>query len=104
MCFSTTMIVGYICFFWANMPSAAAHCGRGEDLLLSPVQMPWPVPDWSAYLAAEDAGEAATIRRRRTTGRPCGSGPFIEQLELALSRRLRPKKRDPKPGKSPKEK
>ena len=76
--------------------SAAAHCGGQADPLLSPVEMPWPVPDWPAYLADEEESDLATIRRQTTTGRPCGSRPFIEQLESALSRRLRPKKRGPK--------
>jgi putative transposase len=53
--------------------SAAAHCGRRADPLLSPVQMPWPVPDGSAYLAEEEDADVATIRRQTATGRPCGS-------------------------------
>ena len=84
--------------------SAAAHCGLGGNRLLSPVEMPWPVPDWSVYLADEEAADVATIRRRTTTGRPCGSQPFIERLESALSRCLRPKKRGPKPKQPDKEK
>ena len=50
---------------WA-WSSAAAHCGRRDDPLLSPADMPWPVPDWSAYLADEEDGEVATIRRQTT--------------------------------------
>ena len=78
--------------------SAAAHCGWRADPLLSPVRMPWPVPDWPAYLAEEEDADVATIRRQTTTGRPCGSRPFIERLESALSRCLTPKK----PGRKPK--
>ena len=77
--------------------SAAAHCGGRANPLLSPVEMPWPVPDWSAYLADEDDADITAIRHQTKTGRPCGSQPFIENLESALSRHLRPKKRGPKP-------
>ena len=59
--------------------------------------MPWPVADWSAYLRSEDDGAVAAIRRQTMTGRPCGSRPFVEHLESALGRRLRPRKRGPKP-------
>ena len=82
---------------WA-WSSAAAHCGRRDDPLLSPADMPWPVADWPAYLADEEDGEVATIRRQTTTGRPCGSRAFIEQLESVLSRRLALQK----PGRKPK--
>ena len=84
--------------------SAAAHCGLCADGLLRPVQMPWPVPDWPAYLREEDDGVVAAIRRQTTTGRPCGSRLFVEHLESALGRLLRPRKRGPKPKKSKKEK
>ena len=79
--------------------SAAAHCGMRTDELLSPVQMPWPVPDWSAYLGDDSEAETAAIRRQTTTGRPCGSGTFIESIESALSRCLRPRKPGPRPRK-----
>ena len=78
--------------------SAAAHCGHREDPLLSPVQMPWPVPDWPEYLRDEDAAATAVIRRRTSTGRPCGSQAFVEHLESALGRLLAPRK----PGRKPK--
>ena len=87
---------------WA-WSSAAAHCGRRADPLLWPVEMPWPVPDWSAYLADEEDADVPTIRRQTTTGRPCGSEAFIARLESALSRRLRPKKRGPRPKQTDKE-
>jgi len=64
--------------------SAAAHCGHRADPLLSPVQMPWPVPDWSAYLAerrmpmsprsaARRRPAARAARGRSSSGwnRPC---------------------------------
>ena len=33
--------------------SAAAHCGDRTDPLLTDIEMPWPVPDWRAFLAKE---------------------------------------------------
>ena len=66
--------------------------------------MPWPVPDWPGYLRDENEGDLAAIRRQTTTGRPCGSQPFIKHLESTLSRLLHPRKRGPKPKAKPPEK
>ena len=77
--------------------SAAAHCGLRGDALLSKIQMPWPVPDWSGYLRDESEEDVAAIRGRTRTGRPCGSDSFVKQLEPLLGRILRPRKRGPKP-------
>jgi len=77
--------------------SAAAHCGLRSDPLLSPVEMPWPVPDWSAYLRETDEAELTPIRRQTMTGRPCGSKEFVAHLESLLGRILHPRKRGPKP-------
>jgi len=82
--------------------SAAAHCGRREDPLLSPIEMPWPVPDWSAYLRDEDEAETTAIRRQTCTGRPWGGDGFIKTLESSLGRILHPRKRGPKPKPKPK--
>jgi len=76
--------------------SAAAHCGWRTDALLSPVEMPWPVPDWSAYLREEEEVDVTEIRDRTAAGKPCGSHSFVEQLESALGRILQPRKRGPK--------
>ena len=62
--------------------SAAAHCGGQADSLLSAVEMPWPVPNWAAYLHAESPEETAAIRRQTTIDRPCGSQPFVERSPL----------------------
>jgi len=81
---------------WA-WSSARAHCGVRADALLSPLEMPWPVPDWSAYLRDEDESQVVRIRRQTATGRPCGSPTFVQRLESTLGRILRPRKRGPKP-------
>ena len=72
---------------------SAAHCGGPVDPLLGAVEMPWPVPDWSAYLQGDSPEETAAIRRQTTTGRPCGSPPFVKRLESTLGRLLTPRKR-----------
>ena len=77
--------------------SAAAHCGLRGDPLLSPVEMPWPVADWSAYLGEEDEAEREAIRQQTRTGRPCGSAAFLDHLQSTLGPILRPRKRGPKP-------
>jgi putative transposase len=77
--------------------SAAAHCGQRPDKLLSPIEMPWPVPNWRAYLSEQPEEEVATIRQRTRTGRPCGLPAFVERLEQVLGRVLRLGKRGPKP-------
>jgi putative transposase len=78
--------------------SAAAHCQGRVDELLSPIAMPWPVPDWSAYLCEdEDETTIRMLRERTHTGRPCGTAGFVERLESLVGRLLRPRKRGPKP-------
>jgi len=81
---------------WA-WSSAAGHCGLRADPLLSKIRMPWPVPDWRAYLRDESAEEIKAIRMQTRTGRPCGSAGFVEHLESLLGRVLRPRKRGRKP-------
>ena len=72
----------------------------GGDAPLSKIQMPWPVPDWSAYLRGEAEEDVAAIRLRTRTGRPWGSVSFIKQFESQLGRILRPRKPGPKPRKT----
>ena len=83
--------------------SAAAHCGPRGDALLSKIEMPWPVPDWSGYLREEHETELEMLRRQTRSGRPCGSTGFVERLEATLGRILHPRKRGPKPKKTPHE-
>jgi putative transposase len=83
--------------------SAAAHCGLRTDAVLSPIAMPWPVADWSAYLRTEEEEMVERIRRQTLTGRPCGGREFVARLEEALGRILHPRKRGPKPKKAAQE-
>ena len=77
--------------------SAASHCGLREDDVLSPVAMPWPVADWSAYLREEHEEDVARLRQQTRTGRPCGGDPFVRDLERTLGRPLLRQKPGPKP-------
>jgi len=80
--------------------SAAAHCGiRADSLLSADFPPPDVVPDWSDWLADAGADAAAldTLRTNTRSGRPCGSPSFVERIEAALARILRPRKRGPKP-------
>jgi hypothetical protein len=46
--------------------------------------------DWEQLLAREpDASEVGRLRHATHTGRPCGDGSFVEQMEQRLGRRLR---------------
>jgi putative transposase len=68
--------------------SAAAHCGRRDDPLLTKKQG-WSreldrIVNWSAWLAEGDEPERLEVLRRNTNkGLPCGSAKFIRRLEKA---------------------
>ncbi len=80
--------------------SAAAHCGRRSDPILSSFEVnPQLIPEWAEWLAAgQPAAEIETIRQKARTGRPLGSKTFIKGLETALGRRLLAAKRGRKKG------
>jgi REP-associated tyrosine transposase len=74
--------------------SAAAHCGRREDPVLTTAR-PWrerlaAVADWSAWLAeGDEAEEMAMLRRNVDKGLPCGADAFVRRLEALAGRPLR---------------
>ncbi len=75
--------------------SAAAHCGKREDPLVSG----GAVKKWAAWLGEEgDPKFAKALERHTRTGRPLGSKEFI----VALERRFRRHFRCRKPGRPPK--
>ncbi len=80
--------------------SAASHCGAGIDdkaVDLGKWRDYWTPESWRKYLqAGEDESKLAAIRQRTHTGRPLGSGEFIQGLEKATQRRLTLKKRGPR--------
>lgn len=57
--------------------------------------------DWLAWLEEGlDEETLEAIRRNTLTGRPTGDPDFVSRLERLTSRRLRPKRRGPKPKNS----
>ena len=73
--------------------SAANHCGRADDRVLSK-NLRWKklteqVDDWSAWLTeGDDPSELTMIRRNIEKGLPCGSDRFIKNLEKKIGRSL----------------
>ncbi|MDM8546292.1 transposase [Candidatus Venteria ishoeyi] len=87
-------------YLWS---SAAAHCGLRDDALLTTDSIHCKVfediSDYSAWLGEDDNDTQLNIMRRNIQKNlPCGSNPFIEQLERISGRILsfrpigRPKK------------
>ncbi len=74
--------------------SAAAHCGKREDKVLT-TKSYWKrqfesIGDWSAWLAEGDSeDEIAILRRNVEKGLPCGAERFIRKLERRVGRLLR---------------
>jgi len=79
--------------------SARAHLLGCDDALATVAPLLQGVDDWSAFLeSAEQADETDQIRAHETTGRPLGVEGFIDQVEKALGRILRPGKPGPAPS------
>lgn len=72
--------------------SAAAHCGKREDEILSAdIHLLQETPDWawSKWLQEPEREEENNILRRNAQkGLPCGSELFIAELEKRLERSL----------------
>ena len=86
-------------FRWS---SARAHASRVENPLLDDGR-PFAGRsfDWSAWLKeAADGLEADRIRANTLTGRPTGNEEFVRSIEERLGRRVRPRRRGPKPKRS----
>jgi len=70
--------------------SAAAHCGKRSDSLLS-ADLPLlrEIADWEEWLREKEDSQAVALLRRNTEkGIPCGSDSFIRRLEVVLKRFL----------------
>jgi putative transposase len=82
--------------------SAAGHVRAKDDLLVKVKPMLSRVEDWREYLNTElDSTDVEIIRRHVRTGRPLGSNEFVESLETKVGRPLVPRKRGPKPCRTP---
>ncbi len=78
--------------------SARAHVLGRDDTLVKVVPMLGWVGDWAEYLASpEDEALLEGLRRNERTGRVLGGESFIETLESALARPLKPGRRGRKP-------
>lgn len=78
--------------------SAKAHVLGCPDSLVNTRPARERVADWEGFLAIHDPDrDAETIRRHTRIGRPLGSSHFVDQLESATGRRLRPSKVGRKP-------
>jgi putative transposase len=78
--------------------SARAHLERGGDLVASMGYLDGIIADWKEFLEEPvPSSKMVEIERHIRNGRPLGSDDFIRRLEDRLGRRLRPRKRGPKP-------
>ena len=80
-------------YIWS---SAAAHCGLVNNPLLEPLPTENCISSegWSAWLTVEDvADDLKLLRAATSSGRPCGSQEFVEEMETLLGRPLQAKPR-----------
>ena len=81
--------------------SAAAHCGSAPDDRLIDAWA-WNegglAGDWAGRLRTEAAGvRDVELRRATYSGLPFGSEEFVDEMEVRLGRRLRPRPPGPAP-------
>jgi putative transposase len=80
--------------------SANAHCGAAEDLLLDRTwwRDRYTSASWleTLEIGCAEAALAQRIREATRTGRPFGSGEFVQALEQKLGRVIAIQKRGPK--------
>jgi len=76
--------------------SAAAHCTKMPDSLLSP-DSSWgkqfaAVDNWSAWLQmADDVKKLDMLRHHADKGLPCGAADFVQALGVQVGRPLEPR-------------
>ena len=80
--------------------SAHAHLVGQDDDLVQVRPLLDLVPDWRSFLMLTPEHEVDLLHRHESTGRPLGEDAFIDQLEIAASRILRPQKPGPKKNSS----
>ncbi len=77
--------------------STRAHLSGRDDGITALAPIRDRVPDFAAFLAGAEDGEAfARLRRAESIGRPLGDERFMARLEHLTNRKLRPGKRGPK--------
>jgi len=82
---------------WPHSSARAQVLGE-SDLLVNCLPGAERISDWDLYLSeGQDSEETEAIKRRGQIGRPLGSDSFVERLEAATGRRLRPRRVGRKP-------
>ena len=77
--------------------SARYHIGLiDSDPLVYPHELLEPIDDWRLFLSKE-SDDLDVLRGKTRTGRPCGSGTFVEKAEFLTDRVLSHRKPGPKP-------
>jgi len=78
--------------------STTAHISGKDDQLVKVAPLLNLVENWVDFLHYDsNSSEYEDFRRKERSGRPCGDGEFVNELETLLKRQLKPKKRGPKP-------
>ena len=82
--------------------SAAAHISGKDDRLVTVKPMLRLVKKkWADFLSSQlTKDEISDMRKHERTGRPLCAPLFLDQLEVLLNRRLKPKKAGRKPKKN----
>ncbi len=76
--------------------SARAHLEGKDDGLAKVAPLLEMVGDWCDFLSLSSAEELDLMHRHERIGRPLGANVFVEELERALGRVLRPQRPGPK--------
>jgi putative transposase len=72
--------------------SAAAHRVGTDDRLATVAPPLALIPHWAEFLQLTPPDEVERLQRHERTGRPLGGDRFIDGLETALGRVVRPHK------------
>ena len=76
--------------------SAAAHLEGAADLLAGASPLQDMISNWSVFLRLSTDDELENLKQHERTGRPLGSGGFVEEMEKKTGRILRPQRPGPK--------
>jgi putative transposase len=77
--------------------STRAHLTGKDDGITARAPIRERFPDFADLIAAADAEAFARLRAAESIGRPLGDDRFMAKIERATKRRLKPRKRGPKP-------
>jgi putative transposase len=76
--------------------SASAHLEGAADLLAGASPLQDMISNWSDFLRLSTDDELENLKQHERTGRPLGSGGFVEEMEKKTGRILRPQRPGPK--------